>query len=757
MSRETDSSSSGPQGRGGAAYPSGTPPYGARPFPSLHPQERPRPTGTPDPADGQDAAGPDGTGATGADQPAGDGPKTETTLTTRIRINIPGSRPIPPVVVRTPVEEGTQVPESGTAGPGGASGGPGGTAGADEQAAAPAEAPAEPEAEPEKPASDWFAPRKPVSAQPPAAEPGPSFGDAPQAPPAASSPAPGDSSGGFALPDDFFRPADPAPFPESDTGSGPRPFPPGPGQGPGLFPESDTGSGPRPFPPGPGPVPGAFGDPDTGSMPNPYLPPPVGSGSTAGPGARAPHDSPAGGIPAPFGTEDFPPGVPRPVDPLAGQDRPVDASGAFAPPAGPTTGPATGSMQVPPFAPNGTGGAAVPNGPAGPAGFRPPVPGAGGPGRPGVPGGPGVPPADRVSGDTLVSGIPAVPPGEVRGPRSGPGEGAAPAPVPAPAPERVPASSGRKGRSKVVLAGVAVGAVVVLAYGAGLLMNHAEVPRGTTVLGVSIGNMTKDDAVQTLDKALGNRTTAPLTLTIGGKKQSLKPSVAGLSLDTDATVRSVAHTDYNPVSVIGSLFGGSRTADPVIRVDNDKLKAALQGIAGRNSSGSDGMVRFADHKAIAVPGKPSTSFDVNAAATQVAAAYRNRAATGADQPIPLTVTTVPPKVTQAELNRAVDGFGKTAMAGQVTVRADAAHKLPFNNSLPTFLTMVPDAQGKLVPHIDLTVLKSKYGHTFDGVLLRRSDGSKTAVTPQDVATALIQALGSSSPAGRVVTLPHVAG
>ncbi|MFB7183286.1 hypothetical protein ACFCYI_36965, partial [Streptomyces sp. NPDC056257] len=32
--------------------------------------------------------------------PESDGPKTETTLTTRIRINIPGSRPIPPVVVR---------------------------------------------------------------------------------------------------------------------------------------------------------------------------------------------------------------------------------------------------------------------------------------------------------------------------------------------------------------------------------------------------------------------------------------------------------------------------------------------------------------------------------------------------------------------------------------------------------------------------------------------------------------------------------
>ena len=596
-------------------------------------------------------------------------------------------------------------------------------------------APAEPEAEPEK-ASDWFAPRKPVGAPPP--EAGPSFGDGPQTPPAAPSPAPGlpgdPAPGGFA-PDDFFRPSDPGTFPESDTGSGPRPFrPAGPGQGLGGFPESDTGS-----------------------TQNPYLPPPVGSAPLAGPGARGPQDTPAAGIPAPFGTEDFPPGVPLPVDPLAGQDGAYDAaSGAFAPPAGPTTGPATGSMQVPPFAPNGTGGTAVPNGPAGPAGFRPPVPGAGGPGRPGgpgAPGGPGVPPRDRVSGDTLVSGIPAVPPGDARGPR--PGQGQGPAPAPAPAPERVPAPAARKGRSKLVLAGVAVGAVAVLAYGAGLLMNHADVPRGTTVLGVSIGNMTKDDAVQTLDKALGNRTTAPLTLTIGGKKQTLKPSVAGLSFDADATVRSVAHTDYNPVSVIGSLVGGSRTADPVIRVDNDKLKAALQGIAGRNSSGSDGLVRFADHKAIAVPGKPGTSFDVNAAAAQVAAAYRNRAATGADQPIALAVTTAPPKVTQAELNRAVNGFGKTAMAGQVTVRADGVHKLPFNNSLPTFLTMVPDAQGKLVPHIDLTVLKSKYGHTFDGVMLQRADGSKTAVTPQDIATALIQALSADSPAGRVVTLPHV--
>jgi hypothetical protein len=617
-------------------------------------------------------------------------------LTTRIRINIPGSRPIPPVVVRKPVEEG-----------------------ADAESAAPA--PAEPEAaetaepEPEKKeASDWFAPRRPANAPPspapapaPAAEPGP--------PP----------FGGSA--------AAPSPEPYADP-----------------FAQAFTSPPADPFT-----------DPDTGTMPSPYAPP-AASPADGGPDARGPHETPPGAFPSPFGTGDFPAGVPRPADPFTDtaapspEDRLSAFGGAaptgFQPPAGPTSGPATGSMPVPPMGP--PPGSGRPEAGAQPGPGRPGTggaqPGHRRPGAPLQPGGFPPPPGEGVSGDTLVSGIPAVPPGEIRGPRP-------PAPAPAPAPERVPASAtssrpARKSRSKSALLGVAVGAVVVVAYGAGLLMNHGDVPKGTTVLGVDIGNMDQTAAVQMLDKALGNRATAPLTLAIGGRKQTLKPSVAGLSVDTDATVRNVAHTDYNPVSVIGSLFGGSRDADPVYLVDNDKLKAALQELAGRSSSGG-GMVRFADHKAVAVPGKPGTSFDVDSAAARVAAAYRTRAETGADQPIDLRVTTVPPKVTQAELDQAVNGFGKTAMAGKATVTAGGVHQISFNNSLPQILTMVPDQTGTLQPHIDLTVLKSLYGKTFDGVLLKHSDGGISPVTPADVAAALIQALGSTT--DRTVTLPNV--
>ena len=143
MSRESDSSSSGPQGRGGAAYPSGTPPYGS-------------PRGDADQAPAPGAAA----------QP--EEPKTETTLTTRIKINIPGSRPIPPVVVRKPVgEESGMSGSSGSGGSAGSRGAPRPARGSERNAErtantprpdAPAdEAPAGGQAE--KP-SDWFAPRK---------------------------------------------------------------------------------------------------------------------------------------------------------------------------------------------------------------------------------------------------------------------------------------------------------------------------------------------------------------------------------------------------------------------------------------------------------------------------------------------------------------------------------------------------------------------------------------------------------------------
>ncbi len=113
-----------------------------------------------------------------------------------------------------------------------------------------------------------------------------------------------------------------------------------------------------------------------------------------------------------------------------------------------------------------------------------------------------------------------------------------------------------------------------------------------------------------------------------GKEEKLDPEKAGLTLDSQETVRGAAGSDYNPVSVIGSLFGGERPADPVIPVDEEKLGVALNDLAGTSGSANDGTIRFEPNKAVAVPGKPGKRLDAAQSLISVRDAYRAQVQTG---------------------------------------------------------------------------------------------------------------------------------
>ena len=379
------------------------------------------------------------------------------------------------------------------------------------------------------------------------------------------------------------------------------------------------------------------------------------------------------------------------------------------------------------------------------------------PAPPGGPGGPGGP-SGHVSGETLTSGIPVVPPG-LGGPNApfGPGSRAeAPVPhtppkLPDPVGHNSPAAAPRKkkGRNKLVLL---VGGVVVLggvAYGAGLLMNHSDVPKNTTVLGVDIGGGTRDEAAAKLDTAFGKRTTEPLQLSVDGKSVALKPDQAGLSLDSTATVAAAAGSVYNPVSVIGSLFGNERVVEPVMPVDEEKLQAALERAAGGAASSSDGTIKFVPGKAVAVYGKTGKGIDVARSSASVEEAYRTHVETGASRSVPMATTTRQPTVPNAEVDRMMKEFAEPAMSANVIIKAGSA-QIPFGpaKSLPQILG-VKAIDGKLVDVYDLPALKKLYGNTFDGVLITRANGKKTPVTPEDVVGVMRQALKGKTPAERI--------
>ncbi|MFJ6559342.1 hypothetical protein ACIQMV_05595 [Streptomyces sp. NPDC091412] len=732
MSRETDTPSSGPNGRGGAAYPSGTPPYGI-------------PAVSDDRADA-------GRSATQPEER-----KTETTLTTRIRINIPGSRPIPPVVVRTPVSsEGSENSAQDT----------GGEA---QQPPAPApEAAVEPPAEPAAPAeekvtSDWFAPRKPQAnkggqgggSTNGAGLPGGSGAPAANGSgPGASGPGtsvPGSSGAGSSVPGSSggARPggvvgsmnvpgAANGSRPGSTNGAGlpgvtGGPVAPGHGGGTGSFDVTEAlAAGPLSGGPRPGDEPrredlAYFSDNGHDGRGGPS-----GTGGLGGPGAPGVPGGPQGptgptGGPVTGDGPLRPPGVGAPAGPAAGAGHPAGAHGAHTARSGgglsDDTAVLTPQQQVP---------------------------------EPGTPGYGARP--DNVSGNTVTSGMPVIQPGpgspfgpeaDWSGPQAHMPPGLSePAPQSAAAAPAAPKAK-KKGRNKLVLLCGAVIVVAGVAYGAGLLMNHSDVPKGTTVLGVDIGGGTRDDAVKKLDDAFGGRVNQPLKLSVEGRTVTLKPDQAGLQLDTQATASSAATSDYNPMSVIGSLFGNHRVIEPRMPVDEEKLQVALQSVSGGDGSMTEGGIKFQSGKAVAVYGKPGKGIDVGGSTRLVQQAYRTQVETGTATPAQLPTVTKQPTVSNAEVDRMMKEFAEPAMSGIVAIEAGGVEvKFSPQNSLWRFLAVKP-VGNKLVEYYDKAALKELYGGAYDSVLITRGNGKKTPVTPEDVIGAMHKALLGKTAADRV--------
>ncbi|MEU7117693.1 hypothetical protein AB0A78_04475 [Streptomyces zaomyceticus] len=481
--------------------------------------------------------------------------------------------------------------------------------------------------------------------------------------------------------------------------------------------------------------------------------------------------TPAGGTPMYSGT----PAGGTPAYPGPGRGGPGG-------PTGPTTGPMTGTASLggPPPGPfqgqgqGGQGGGQRGPGQRGPGQGGGPGQGAGSPFPGGAPrmsddtailtpqspapapgqGGPGQP-ADgngHISGDTLTSGIPVVPSKAARPnltprveERTAPAPASAPAPRQAAAPGRAPA---KKGRSKLVLAAVGVVGLAGVAYGAGLLLNHSDVPKGTTVLGVDIGGGTKDEAVNKLDAALGKRAGTPLQLGIGGKKVQLAPEKAGLALDSQETVRAAAGSDYNPVSVIGSLFGGERVAKPVFPVDEEKLAVTLNDLAGKAASATEGTILFAPNKVTPVEGKPGKGLDIQRSMISVRDAFRAQVETGQSKLVELPVTNRQPSVTKAEVDRAMKEFATPAMSGVIRIYAGQKF-IDFGpaRSLPQILSMKA-VDGRLVEVYDKKAIERLLDGAFAGVMITKGDGTKHEVSADDVAFVMRDALLGKTQAER---------
>lgn len=171
----------------------------------------------------------------------------------------------------------------------------------------------------------------------------------------------------------------------------------------------------------------------------------------------------------------------------------------------------------------------------------------------------------------------------------------------------------------------AIAAALVLAMGGyvGAAAYAADrIPSGTTVLGVDVGGLGRDGALEALEPAAAAAGEAPVAVTAGTTSVEIVPADSGLAVDAAATVDSLLSFSLDPLTVMRAFTGGQRDIDPVTSVDSDALADALTEAATvLDLPAQDAGVSIASTGASAEPSSDGVAVDVEATSAGLADAW----------------------------------------------------------------------------------------------------------------------------------------
>ncbi|GAA3506159.1 VanW family protein [Streptomyces prasinosporus] len=256
----------------------------------------------------------------------------------------------------------------------------------------------------------------------------------------------------------------------------------------------------------------------------------------------------------------------------------------------------------------------------------------------------------------------------------------------------------------VALAGGALAVGVGGLYLAGLLLTGGEIEAGTTVRGVDIGGLSREEAARKLEQHLVAAGPRKLAVQVGDRRGTVDPRQAGLAFDVRGTLDRAASTGTDPVGVIGGLFRSGGDIEPVVRTDEDKARTTLGKLARTlDQQVRDGAVSFADGRVEQVAPRTGYALDVDAAVGALRAPFLRGTA---DPVTVLPARETRPKVTAEEVRRAVRGFAQPAMSAPVTLTAGGKRFTLPPEVLGAYLTMRPDDAGRLTPKLDSEGLRA---------------------------------------------------
>lgn len=248
-----------------------------------------------------------------------------------------------------------------------------------------------------------------------------------------------------------------------------------------------------------------------------------------------------------------------------------------------------------------------------------------------------------------------------------------------------------------LIAGGVVAAVIAGAYLWLVLSTGTTIHPGTSVSGIAIGGMSRDEAIETLQRRVGSDARKHFTLVAGEEEFRLSPKELGLRLRLPATVDQAIGRSWNPVTAFQNRFATTELA-PQVEVDDATLDAGIANLARSiDTPPIEPTLSVSGGKATLNPGVPGVELDQEASRELLVESLLQPRAD-----IALPLITVSPEVSDDAAQRA-RALAKSAIAEPVSVQAGGVTATIPTSALVKALSFTREG-GELVPKLDGAVL-----------------------------------------------------
>ena len=273
--------------------------------------------------------------------------------------------------------------------------------------------------------------------------------------------------------------------------------------------------------------------------------------------------------------------------------------------------------------------------------------------------------------------------------------GAAPSQPHAAAGPPPPGVGDQPGRPSVkrIVAVASAAAVLVAGAAVAAYALSGDVPRGTRVLGLDIGAMSRSEAERALKDEFEPRAAEPAKVDFDGKPLAVAPDSIEMALDVDATV---AQAMKGPTKLFGR-----RDVAPVITLDQHRLEEVLRDeLDPKAVTLTKPAITYSGLTPEPTYGRAGRNLDPAAAAVSIRAVWLT--------PHTATVglTQRPPVSTREDVDALIEEIAKPAVAAPVTVRVGGESITLTPAMIAKSLVFRSDATGKLGAAVDPKKLRA---------------------------------------------------